>query len=150
MANNEMQLRLASDPRLLAAVRGLVRSYVTEFGVEPSRIDNVVLAVDEACSNAIRHAYAGRTDGVMELTLRAEPGAVIVRVRDEGQAADPKRVARKRTGTPSRKRVKPGGLGMGLIYEVFDGVEFETGGPDRQGNCVTMRLNLPEESPPGT
>ncbi|NIP90019.1 MAG: ATP-binding protein, partial [Gammaproteobacteria bacterium] len=49
-------LEIAAHPRLLSTVRGMVRSYLAEAGFARERTDEVVLGVDEACTNAIRHA----------------------------------------------------------------------------------------------
>jgi anti-sigma regulatory factor (Ser/Thr protein kinase) len=96
--------------------------------------------VDEACSNAIRHAYAGRADGRLDLELCGDDKAIRIVLTDEGTPAEPGRVARQKVSRPSVRTVKPGGLGVQLMYRVFDEVCFEPG--DERGNRVTMRLAL--------
>ena len=120
----------------------MVRRYVTSFGFPRDRVDDVVLAVDEACSNSIRHAYEGRSDARLDLCLCSDNGVLEFVLRDRGTPAPADRVARKELETPDLDALQPGGLGMGLIHAVFDEVEFT---PDAaRGNRVVMRLKLPE------
>ena len=138
----DIQVELRSDPKLLRAVRGLIRSYFIQSGFCEDKSDEVVLAVDEACTNAIRHAYEGRKDDILLITLRSNSACVEVEVRDAGLPAPPEHLVRKELKTPSLDDLKPHGLGVQLIYEVFDQVAFWPG--EEEGNCVTMRLNQPE------
>jgi anti-sigma regulatory factor (Ser/Thr protein kinase) len=67
----DLRLKVRSDPKLLSPVRSLVRSWVASWDIDKKIADEVVLAIDEAFTNAIRHAYEGRCDGSVELTLHA-------------------------------------------------------------------------------
>ena len=138
MKHQDIHVELTSDPRLLQSIRGLVRGYVGSAGFPADKIDEVVLAVDEACSNAIRHAYDSRPDGVLELSLRSSNGTIEFELADNGKPADPGRIARRPAQTPDLASLTPGGLGIQLIYEVFDEVEFRPGRD--KGNRVIMRL----------
>ena len=135
---SDIRLEIRSDPRLLASVRGLVREWLTSQGVAPHRVDQLVLAIDEACANAIRHAYQGRSDKVVELHLWATADELLVEVCDRGVTAPPERVDRRVLLPPRPEEVCPGGLGVQLIHQAFDDVKFYPGSPC--GNRVTMRL----------
>ena len=110
-------------------------------GFPKPRVDEIVLAVDEACTNAIRHAYANCPDRRFRLTLRANGGCVEVTLRDRGKPAPAGRLKRKDPIAPGLDALKPGGLGVQLMYEVFDEVKFRPG--RERGNAVTMRLERP-------
>lgn len=141
MKRDEIQVDLASDPRLLNAVRGLVRGYLATAGITGERADCVVLAVDEACANSIRHSYQGSTDRRIGLTLHSEPDAIVFAVSDDGVPAELERCRKKEsTAAPDGSTLQPGGLGVQLIYRVFDEVCYEPG--QERGNRVTMRLAL--------
>ena len=111
-------------------------------GVVAGADREVALAVDEACTNAIRHAYEGRDDGVLLVTLRSNGAWIEMEVRDAGLPAPPEHLMRKELKAPSVEDLKPHGLGVQLIYRVFDEVAFWPG--EEEGNCVTMRLKQPE------
>ncbi len=135
---NDIRLEVRSDPRLLASVRGLVRVWLEGHGVAPERVDQLVLAVDEACANAIRHAYRGRSDRMVELALRSNAEELRVEVCDRGATAPAERLGERALVPPHPDELCPGGLGVQLIHRAFDEVRFSPGSPC--GNQVTMRL----------
>jgi anti-sigma regulatory factor (Ser/Thr protein kinase) len=136
--DRDLHLTVRSDPRLLSTIRGLVRSWVESWDVDEKKASDVVLAVDEACTNAIRHAYGGRPDCSVELTLHAEPDYLEFQVSDQGLPCPSERATRRKLERPEEGTLVAGGLGIQLIHEIFDEVEFCPG--DNGGNCVTMRL----------
>jgi serine/threonine-protein kinase RsbW len=138
---DDLRLSVRSDPRLLGSIRGLVRGWVEAFDLDRERSDEVVLAIDEACTNAIRHSYGGRCDRVVELNLRSTEEHLELEVCDHGDPCPPERLVRRPLQPPSPGELRPGGLGVQLIYLVFDEVEFRSG-KDR-GNRVIMRLRRP-------
>lgn len=138
----DIELSVRSDPRLLAAVRNLVRSYLNQYGFGRDRIDEVVLAVDEACTNAIRHAYHGRKKELLYLAVRTSPAWLEVEVSDNGRPAAWEKIQPREVAPPKLRRLKPHGLGVQLIYSIFDEVEFRVGLD--QGNTVLMRLRRPK------
>ena len=136
--DDDIRLLVRSEPHLLGSVRCLVRGWVERNGFAREVVNRVVLAIDEACSNAIRHAYEGRCDETMELVLRSLPDALEIELCDHGVTCSADKSARKNLTPPDETNLRPGGLGIQLIYEVFDEVEFRPG--KSCGNCVTMRL----------
>lgn len=142
----DVRLRMASEARLLCAVRGFVRGYFGSLGFSGDKIDSVILAIDEACANSIRHAYQGKPTGIIELAFRVERDFVEVVVRDFGKPARPADVQAKRAEVFSRDSLPRGGFGVQFIRQVFDSVEFSTG--KRRGNRVQMRLKRPRKAVP--
>jgi len=137
----EIRVELASDPRLLCTLRAMVRTYVGLQGFPPDRVEEVVLAVDEACTNAIRHSYGGRRDARIEVSFRALPDRIEIILEDDGVPALRERLAPRELRPPEGESITPGGLGVQIMYRVFDEVDFEPG--EREGNRVTMRLRRP-------
>jgi anti-sigma regulatory factor (Ser/Thr protein kinase) len=136
--DRDLRLTVRSDPKLLVSVRSLVRGWVESWNIDEKTADKVVLAIDEACTNAIRHAYEGRFDGSVELTLHAEPEYLEFQVSDAGVPCPPECVERRPPRPQDVNDLQPGGLGIQLIHEVFDEVDFCPG--EGGGNCVTMKL----------
>ena len=134
----DIYIEIASDPKLLKSIRGLVGGYLENQGVSPDRADDVVLAVDEACANAIRHSYGNRIDGKLTLSFHANDRELEIVLNDEGIPAPANRVRRKEAVLPDKEHLTPGGLGVQLMYQVFDEVVFSPGAV--RGNRVTMRL----------
>ena len=141
MLKHDIRVEILSNPQLLKSIRGLVREYIESFGISRDRADEVVLAVDEACANAIRHSYGFDEDGRIQLSLCANGGWIEIELRDEGVPAQAPRLERKDLTVPDKESLTPGGLGVQLIYRVFDEVRFSPG--ETCGNTVLMRLRLP-------
>ena len=140
MANEvgDLRLRTSSDPRLLGVIRGVLQVWLEILGLEKDRRSEVVLAVDEACANAIRHAYGGRADGEIELILGLSDEWIDITVNDQGTPCPAECAEYRPIVRPETNEVEPGGLGVKLIHQVFDEVRFCPG--TSHGNCVTLRL----------
>ncbi len=135
-----IRLAFKSDPALLEAVRALTAKFLRNFSLSHERIQEIVLAVDEACSNAIRHAYANRPSEEIVLLLRSDGGGMEVVVADKGKPMPQEKVkaAKGKPKKVSPQKVRPGGLGLKLMHRVFDEVHITTG--EKKGNRVRMRL----------
>lgn len=108
---------------------------MAEFcGFEEDEAQFIILAVDEACSNVIRHAYGGRTDGEITLTCSATDDRIEFVLVDRGRSwhAD---LHRQR----SLEEVRPGGLGMYVIRFVMDEVRY---GLTERGNELFLAKSL--------
>ena len=144
----DLQLEFRADAQLLQSVRKMVYAYVKGLALPESRCQDIVLAVDEACANSIRHSYVGYSGGVIVLRLGRRPTTLEVTLEDFGRIIPPEKVRPKAKSPVSRDTVQPGGLGVQLIHTVFDEVVYSPG--KFGGNHIAMRLNLPpqEESIP--
>jgi serine/threonine-protein kinase RsbW len=109
-----VRLSFSSDRTYLSAVRELVRELlVSAAGGAPfSERDlcEILLAVQEACVNAIRHGNAGDATKSVDLGIAITPERVTFRVTDEGPGFDPTVVA----PAPDVMREDPGEGGYGL------------------------------------
>lgn len=136
--DRDFLLAFRASPQLLCDVRAIIRSYLTNQGLEDDRIQEVVLAVDEACTNAIRHAYAGDDGKTLELSLASRDEWIELELCDDGIPAPYDRIKPKSEEAIAAEALTPGGLGMHLIYNVFDDVNFTPG--NTKGNTILMRL----------
>ena len=135
---NDVRLIVRSDPRFLSSIRSLVRTWLEACEVAEDVVTTAVLAIDEACANAIRHAYEGRCDETLEVRLHENEEHLEFQVCDQGAPFPPECMECRPPQRPTENDLKPGGLGVPLMHEIFDEVRFSpvaTG-----GNCVIMRL----------
>jgi len=79
----------------------------------------MVLGVDEACTNVIRYAYDLRDDRPIALSVEALSTCVRMRLRDYGD----QKPADKMRGR-NHDEIRPGGLGLHLIRNAFDKVDY--------------------------
>jgi anti-sigma regulatory factor (Ser/Thr protein kinase) len=119
----------------------MVRAYLESQGIGAERVMEAVLAVDEACSNSIRHAYGGDPTQVLSLHIRSNEGEIEIALADNGAPAPAEVFEREHVTVTNREELRPGGLGVHILRAVFDEVEFYPG--EERGNCVIMRLRKP-------
>jgi|SRR5919198_6484649 serine/threonine-protein kinase RsbW len=89
-------------------------------------LNDLKLALTEACTNSVRHAYQDGREGVVEIVYHLEPDRLIVEVADEGEGFTPGELYEGGDGD-----LTEGGLGIAIIQAVADEVEFgarESGG----------------------
>lgn len=119
-----LELEVRSDAGALPAVRTRAREWIAGEGWDATGCDEIVLALDEALSNVIRHAYGGRGGQRIIVRLEAIADAKLgtgleIRVRDFGTQVDPETICGR-----DLEDVRPGGLGVHIIRAVCDSVEY--------------------------
>ncbi len=92
------------------------------------------LALDEACVNIIEHAYDNDPFGEIMVSLEAAPGKCTICLTDFGHPFDPRSVPPPARGV-GLDEMRPGGLGLALMRQMMDEVEY-TVGPE--GNSLLM------------
>lgn len=117
----------------LRGVRSAVREVLDRLHVEPKLRDGLVLAVDEACANVIRHAYGPDRSGDIGLRILRNGDVLEFELTDAAPCVDPRRIQPKPLG-----ECRSGGLGVALIDEVMDAWSIEPSASGR-GNRLIMR-----------
>ena len=132
-------LKLYSNPRLLSVVRGAVERLTETLGFPAVQCRSITRAVDEALTNIVRYSYGNRLDQPIVMYFRktqrrnrreVEDGLEIL-LCDRGPAVD----LSKLRGRPLEE-IRPGGLGLHLIRQAMDTVEFTRKGPTNQLRLV--------------
>lgn len=118
----------------LARIRAFVRASALELGLDAEAADDVVLAVDEAVTNAIHHGYIGRP-GPIALELGRRGSELLVRLVDEAPVFDPTRRAAPDVDLPLASRPL-GGMGIHLMHASVDRMSHRPRG--RSGNDLTF------------
>ena len=139
--DNERPIKMTiySTPAHLPVVRAAVDKACHQAGFDDETAGAVVLSVDEALTNIIKHAYGGAGDQQIDVELRyvgSPAEALQIRLRDYGPRVDPQQIKSRDLAD-----VRPGGLGVHIISECMDGVEFEPGADC--GTVLTMIKRLP-------
>ncbi len=119
----------------LDSIRGFATQAARDAGMDDSDTYDIELAVDEACTNIIEHAYQGENRGDIECTCESDAACLKLVIRDHGKPFDPSSV-----GAPNLKDDiddrAVGGLGVFLMKHMMDEVHFEPLG--ESGNILTM------------
>jgi PAS domain S-box-containing protein len=119
-----VEMELVGEPAALSAFRQGLRRWLEEAGGEADEVQDVVMAVNEACQNAIEHAY-GLTPEPFTVTLERRDAEVVVTVRDRGGWRD--RVSDDR------------GRGLPLMRALMDEIDIAQ---RPSGSTVTLRRTL--------
>lgn len=133
-----VEIRLPSDPKLLKIVRAAVSHLCELQGFSAETQNGVTLAVDEACTNVIKHAYQNRVDRPILITCRVRADRLEVVIRDYGKKADLNKIKSREL-----EDVRPGGLGVHLIRSVMDEVVYDR--TPARGNRLILAKYLPTE-----
>jgi serine/threonine-protein kinase RsbW len=113
------------------ALTGLARTRA----LSPEVVADLKLALTEACSNSVRHAYGEGREGVVEIRYELDVDRIRVEVSDGGHGFDPVLVER-----PSEE-IDEGGLGIAIIRAVTDELDIARG-PEGQGSRLRFTKYL--------
>lgn len=138
------EIHLEIPPRLdyLAVVRLVV---ATAAALDPplpeSRLDDLRLAVTEACSNAIKAHRPEAEDQPVVVSCHLESDRFRVDIRDRGPGFDPDALSELPDTNDPERLQHESGLGIPLIRVLTDDVTFE---PADDGTIVSMTLDRPD------
>jgi len=130
----DVQLTLPARAENVAVVRHALGGLGEALALHPQTLSDVKLAVTEACTNVVVHAY-GDGEGPMEIAASVDGDALRVTVRDEGMGIVP------RPDSPGL------GLGLPLIATLTESLELGKTPDDRTEVTMVFRLEqVPVES----
>jgi len=124
-------LRVKSHPSYLCLIRDVTTRFCLTCGLDEETTGKIKLAVDEACSNVIKHAYHGDTSKEIIVKYNLSRKMFSIIIEDSGEKADPEKIRGR-----DLEDVRPGGLGIHFIRRVFDRVEFDP--KKKKGNRLLL------------
>lgn len=118
------QLKIPSQSDNLVLIRELVSKVAEQVGFDNDEASKIELAVDEACTNVIKHAYGNNSDQMIDVMITIDKKKLIIIVSDKGKGFDPEQVQTPDLNESIREGRK-GGLGICLIKTLMDQVDFQ-------------------------
>jgi serine/threonine-protein kinase RsbW len=112
----------------LRAISAFVMDAIKDSPFDNRQCYAIDLAVDEACSNVIDHAYAGDDQGEIRILLDLNETGLRITIQDDGAPFDPDCVAEPDLTSPLETRCERG-LGVYLIREVMDEAHYNFSSP---------------------
>lgn len=133
-------LYLPRDAVTVPVARRLCRAAMDELGVTPACLNDVALAVTEACANVIEHS--SDIDDEYEVTVSVSENLCEIRVIDTGRGFDHESLSQELADTSAER-----GRGIALMRALVDSVRFES--KPQTGTIVHLekRLELTDRSP---
>ncbi len=140
-----VELAIPARPSYLSLVRLVVDAAVGSLapGLTAARLDDLKIAVTEACSNAIEAHESIYADGPVVVRCLIDDDHVTVEVVDHGRGFDPDRVETLPAATDPRRLRHESGLGIPLMRTLTDEVAFT-----RAVNGTTVSLTVHRPPPP--
>jgi serine/threonine-protein kinase RsbW len=138
----KMQIATPGDVSYLAYIRAIITDLARQVGFPETEVAKIEMAVDEACSNVLEHAYARdkqwrwqHREPEIRLSIRTEAGRLVIEINDHGQSFDfdqyqPANLEHRVA------QMAPGGYGIHIMRKFMDEVQYSSN--DQTGN--TLRL----------
>lgn len=146
MMQNKQRLVVPSEYTAIRQVCDFVVQAAAAAGLNEQQVFHVQLAVDEACTNIVEHAYGGSDQGQITITCGTEKVQdqvfFLVRLEDHGEPFDPRTIPTPNL-SPDPDELQIGGLGMHFMRQFMDRLEFHFS-PEQ--NELTMYKQLSQGS----
>lgn len=131
-----LRLVFPSETSFLGLVRDVTRKMAEGAGFDLTTASQIALAVDEAATNVLEHAYHGAQGRPVELCFGGDGTQFRVEVCDAGDRVDPRDVPEVDLRQYASER-RTGGLGVHLMGKIMDSVTFRRSG--RQNVCCLVK-----------
>lgn len=135
-----LELRVPARAEEMRNLRAALRQALDRIGTEPQLRDRLVLAVDEACTNIIRHAYGPDRSGDIGLRVLRAGTLLSFELTDGAPCVDAARIRARPLG-----ECRCGGFGLALIDEVMDDWRIEAAAAG-EGNRLILRKRIADSA----
>lgn len=129
------KLRVSGKFENLVKIADFISETAARAGLDEKASYAVQMAVDEACTNIIEHAYGGEGKGEIRLACTIKRDGLQIVITDQGQSFDPHKIPKLNTQAPLSKR-KQRGMGIFFIRNLVDELEYKFNTP--QGNQLIL------------
>ena len=119
----ENELRVKSKTENLSLIRDFVSDKALDAGLPVAVVEKIMLAVDEACTNIIKHAYKSSPEGEITLNVEYDEEKFTITIIDYGKSFNPESIPQPDLQKYYREH-KVGGLGIYLMKSLMDDVKY--------------------------
>lgn len=136
---NPNKILFSSSTKNLALVRNFIEAQAITFGFDEGTISQIILSVDEACTNIIKHAHKYNENEKIEIEIQTEDEQFKIILKYKGKGFDPNDI-----NNPDMKeyfnKYKVGGLGVPIMKKFMNKIEFDHKNSDY--NYLTLIKSL--------
>ncbi|SFI19965.1 serine/threonine-protein kinase RsbW [Tindallia magadiensis] len=133
-----IEISIPHRAEYVSLIRLTVASIANRMGFDIEDIEDIKVALSEACSNAIMHGGCPKDDNFIVQFL-LEKASLTISVSDFGKGYQKESIPE-----PNTEELREGGLGIFIIKSLMDDVHIDSG--NNQGTSIRMIKNLREES----
>lgn len=126
--NHLVSVRVPAEAEFVDIVRLTLYGIASKWGFSYEEIEDMKVAVAEACNNAVLHAYEGIEKGFIEVKFEMAAGSIRITVKDEGASFDYAHRESKAESLHNKdlSEINAGGLGIFMMQALMDDVEVHT------------------------
>lgn len=129
------------DFKELKKIRSFIIKHAKSFGFNDSESQNIALAVDEACSNLIKHAFKFDSEKKILIEIEKNSRFFTVKIMDDGAPFNPLEVEAPNMEDYFRE-YKIGGLGIQIMRKIMDEITYLPSKPSQGNNILTLKKAL--------
>ena len=119
----KFKLKISSATENLEIIREFINNVATKAGFSGESVDQIELAVDEACTNVIKHAYKYSSNRMLDISVFLDNEKIEIIIMDKGAGFNPDNLPIPNLEKYMRA-AKVGGLGIHLMRTLMDEVNF--------------------------
>lgn len=127
--NENNKIVISSSTKNLVTVRKFIENKAQDFGLDSKIINQIVLAVDEACTNIIKYTHKYDDKNNIEVTILNVKDEIKVIIFYKGDGFDPNKV-KNPDMIEYFKNYKVGGLGIPMMRKFMNKIEYQHQNPD--------------------
>jgi|APTNR8051073442_1049403.scaffolds.fasta_scaffold04382_6 serine/threonine-protein kinase RsbW len=139
--NHIARFKTFSKTENLESIRDFVFENSTNFGFNNYKAEELVLAVDEACTNLIKHAYKYNPEDFIIIELNSSDNNFIVKIIDQSPSFDP-RFVQDPDMIEYRDEYRKGGLGIFIMKSLVDSIDYQIINNGKIKNILTLTKQL--------
>lgn len=139
--NHIAKFKTLSKTENLESIRSFVFDNSTNFGFNEYKAEELVLAVDEACTNLIKHAYKYNPEDSIVVEINSNENRFIVNIIDNSPSFDP-RLVQDPDMIEYRNEYKKGGLGIFIMKSLVDSINYQIINNGKIKNILTLTKQL--------
>ena len=140
--DNHLELEVKAKLENLAVIDDFITESMKQLGMKKDETLQVRLAVNEACTNIIQHAYSGESEEPIIVLCSMSGNDLVIEIRDWGKPFDPDAVPQPDIESELFER-KEGGVGIFLMRQMMNDVRYVF----RAGRYNELRMikHIPQE-----
>jgi serine/threonine-protein kinase RsbW len=130
--STQMKMHVQGSSETLALIRRVIAACVQHLHLSAALLNDIKLATTEACTNVIKHAYKFDDSMSFDLEIKTSEEVLVVEVFYDDPGFAPESIP-----VPNLKEIKEGGLGVFIIRNIMDHVDYQT---DESSGKVRLQM----------
>lgn len=144
MISDNIQFSIPSHPKYLSLIREVMRKVTLTIGFSEDDSDHITLAVNEACSNIIKHSYMNDSQKKIDFCIETQKNELKIQITDYGKQCDIRQMKPRELAD-----IRPGGLGVYIMSQVMDSVKYDCSSTKQNQIIMTKRMDPLKETTRG-